>query len=212
MMKKILMSFMILFLFSVMAACGNEDAAEDQNKDKSEENATEEKSDENIEIDKGLLNVEVTLPASMFEGQDIDQVIAEAEAEGVKDVTQNDDGSLTYKMSKAKHKEMLQELKTSIEESTNEMKNGEDYPSIKDVTYNKSFTEFTLVVNRGDFENSMDGFATFGLGISGMYYQMFEGVDQEDYKVTIAIKDEETNEVFDTIVYPDDLEELSEEG
>lgn len=143
----------------------------------------------------------------MFEGEDIDTVIADAKKEGIKEVTKNEDGSLTYKMSKAKHKEMMEELRKGILETVEETKNSEDYVSIKDVTYNDSFTEFTLLVNKSDYENSMDGFAAFGLGLSGMYYQLYNGVDPDKYKVTISLKDEATNEVFDEIVYPDDLEE-----
>ena len=65
-------------------------------------------------MDKGLLNVEVTLPASMFEGEDMDSSIAEAEKEGIK-VTRNDDGSATYKMSKGKHKEMMKEMEAELQ-------------------------------------------------------------------------------------------------
>lgn len=39
-----------------------------------------------VEVDKGLFNVEGTLPASLFEGEDIDSAIKEAKAEGVKEV------------------------------------------------------------------------------------------------------------------------------
>lgn len=52
----------------------------------------------------------------------------------------------------------------------------------------------------------MDGFAIFGLAIQSMFYQLFEGVSEEDYKATFQLKDENTSKVFDTIVYPDDLE------
>ena len=40
-----------------------------------------------------------------------------------------------------------------------------------------------------------------------MYYQVFEGVDSENVKVNIDVQDVTTNEVFNTIVYPDDMNE-----
>lgn len=55
-------------------------------------------------MDKGLLNVEVTIPATLYKGQDIDSIISEAKNSGIKEVIKNDDGSLTYKMSKSEHK------------------------------------------------------------------------------------------------------------
>ncbi|WP_394186529.1 hypothetical protein [Metabacillus halosaccharovorans] len=197
---------MLLSLFLV--ACGNNNQENNaSNDEESAEQKEEQTEDESVDVKKGLLNVEVTLPASMFEGEDIDTVIADAKKEGVKEVTKNEDGSLTYKMSKAKHKEMIEELKTGILETIEETKNSEDYVSIKDITHNDSFSEFTLLVEKSAYEDSMDGFAAFGLGISGMYYQLYNGVDPDDYKVTIFLKDEASQEVFDEIVYPDDLEE-----
>ncbi|MCV9886702.1 hypothetical protein [Metabacillus halosaccharovorans] len=206
-MKRYTYLFMML-LSLLLVACGNNDQENNASNNKeSAKQKDEQTEDESVDVKKGLLNVEVTLPASMFEGEDIDTVIADAKKEGVKEVTKNEDGSLTYKMSKAKHKEMMEELKTGILETIEETKNSEDYVSIKDITHNDSFSEFTLVVEKSAYEDSMDGFAAFGLGISGMYYQLYNGVDPDDYKVTIFLKDEASQEVFDEIVYPDDLEE-----
>ena len=152
-------------------------------------------------------DVEVTIPAIFFEGQDIDSVITKAENSGIKEVIKNDDGSLTYKMSNSEHKEMMNGLKEGILASVNEIKASEEFKSIKDVTYNESFTEFTLSVNKKEFENSFDTMASFGLALTGMYYQLFNGADVEDYKVTVIFKDESNGEVINTIVYPDDLNE-----
>jgi hypothetical protein len=41
-------------------------------------------------------------------------------------------------------------------------------------------------------------------------YQLFNGGNPEDYKVTISAKDEVTQEVFGEFIYPDALEELEE--
>ncbi|MCM3124341.1 MULTISPECIES: hypothetical protein [unclassified Mesobacillus] len=208
-MKKLVV-VLLLMLSTMLAACSSEGKVSEQ-ATKTEQTGKEDKAkteDEgSVEVDKGLFNVEVTLPASMFEGEDIDSAIEEAKAEGVKEVIKNDDGSVTYKMSKSKHKEMMKEIETGIQESLEEMKTSGDFASIKDVTHNKTFSEFTLEVDKETYENSMDGFAVFGLGISGAYYQLFNGADKDDYKVTIKVKDQATGEEFDQIVFPDDMEE-----
>ncbi|PAE19368.1 hypothetical protein CHH80_16895 [Bacillus sp. 7504-2] len=189
----------------LVSACGSREAKQNESSEKTD-NKTE--GNEKIEVDKNLLDVEVTLPESFFkeQEQDIAQVIAEAESEGIS-VTKNSDGSLTYKMSKAKHKEMMSELENQTKTSIEEMKNSEDFASIKDVEYNKSFSEITLVVIREKYEGSFDGFAVLGVAISSMLYQMFDGVNPDDYKVTIFLKDADTGEVFDTIIYPEALEQ-----
>ncbi|SHF95359.1 hypothetical protein [Ornithinibacillus halophilus] len=200
-MKKLL-SILILIL---LVACQSNDTQSDLE----ESNKSEKESQ--LEVDKNLLNVEVTLPPSMFEGDDIDEVIANAKEKGVKEVTQNDDGSLTYKMSKATHREVLDSVKDEINVALDEMETSEDYPSIKEVSANNSFTEFTVEVEKEAYENSLDGFALFGLGIYGGYYQIFNGVDPDDYKVTIYTIDQETQEDIGTLIIPDDLEDLESE-
>ncbi|MCC3646824.1 hypothetical protein JGK52_09040 [Cytobacillus oceanisediminis] len=205
-MKKLIvfMSVMIVLL----SACSDGEKTAGK-----KEAGTEKKTEESeaVEVDKGLLNVEVTLPASMFEGEDADSSIAEAEKEGIK-VTKNDDGSVTYKMSKAKHKEMMKEMETELQKTIADTKNGEDYPSVKEVTNNKDFSEFTLEVDREAYENSFDGFAVFGLGLSGVFYQLFNGVDPEDYEVKILVKDSATGELFNEVIYPDAMEEAGDES
>lgn len=163
---------------------------------------------EEVTVDEGLLNVEITMPANMFEGQDLNFVAQDLKEDGINDVIINDDGSLTYIMSKAKHKEMLNELEDSIKLIMDEIKAGELYPSIKDITTNKKFNEYTLLVDKAQYEGSMDSLSVFTIALSSMYYQLFSGIEQGDYKVIIHLKDKETNEEFNTMVLPDDLENM----
>jgi PBP1b-binding outer membrane lipoprotein LpoB len=197
-MKHILM---VLLTFTLLAACSSEETG----KKDSKEDAS--KKEESVEVDKKLFNVEVTLPASMFENESLETVKADAKENGIKEVTENEDGSITYKMSNSTHKKMLKEISASIEETIEETKTSEDFVSIKDITHNDSFSEFTLVVDKEKYENSMDAFATMSLGMSGMLYQMYDGVSEDEYSVTINVEDETTGETFGEVVYPDDLEE-----
>lgn len=207
-MKKIFILPLVLLLGILLSACSQDQEKDSGDKKDVADNATEEISEDGpVKVDKGLLNVEVTIPASFFEGQDIETVISEAKKDGIKEVIKNDDGSLTYKMSKSEHKEMMKELEKSVIETTEEIKTSGDFPSIKDVSYNKAFSEFTLSVNKEEFENSLDAMASLGLAITGMYYQVFSGVDLEKYKVTVIFKNESNGEVINTVVYPDDLNE-----
>ncbi|MEK5231932.1 hypothetical protein MHB42_09170 [Lysinibacillus sp. FSL K6-0232] len=180
-MKKILLVLLTVMLGVILAAC-----SEDK------------KSDE---------LAEVTIPATFFEGQDIDAAIASAKQSGIKEVSKNDDGSVTYKMTTAEHEEMLNGIKEGIKATIEDMKTGEDFQSIKDVTYNDTFSEFTLAVNKEEFDKGLDSIASFGLGIAGMYYQLFNGVAVEDYQVTVSFTDEATDEVIKKIVYPDEYKE-----
>lgn len=164
-----------------------------------------------VNVEKGLFDVEVTIPPSFFEGEDAEQVAANAEAENVEEATVNDDGSITYKMSKIQHKEMIAELSTSIEEAKNDITDSGDYPSIQSIEASDNYDNFTVNVDREAYENSFDGFATMTLGLIGSFYQLYDGADADNYEVTIEITDAETGEVFNTIAYPEALEQMGEE-
>lgn len=196
-MKKISILLIALLL---LAACSTDKVSD-----------KEEVSDEQgLEVKKGLTNVELTIPTMLLEGEDIETVIAQAKESGVKEVTKNEDGSLTYKMSKSDHKEMLKEMKQGIEEQVAEIESSEDFATIQKITYKKDFSEYTVQVNKADFENSLDGFAVFALGFTGMFYQVTEGKEIEKINITINLEDVESGEVFESFSFPEVLESESE--
>ena len=153
----------------------------------------------------------MTLPAAFFEGEDMNEVVAKAKEEGYGEAKVNDDGSVTYKMSKSKHKEMMAELATSVEETKTDLVESGDFPSIKSVETNKDYTNFSINVDRAAYENSFDFFATMSAGMVGSFYQAFNGVKAEDMEVLIEVKDADTGEVIDSVVYPEALENMGEE-
>ncbi len=213
-MKKQLTALMLILLLLV-AGCSSttkEDKDAGTNEKQKDEVSKEEESEGAVAVDKGLLDVVVTVPASFFEDEDedINDIAAEAKENGMKSAVVNDDDSITYKMSKAKHKELMTEMKNNLIEYSDDLLSDEDFTSIKDITYTKKFTEFTIVVEKEAFENSFDGFAVFGLGMSGIYYQLFDGVNPEKLNVTIHTVDESTGEKIGTMNFPEDLEDLDE--
>ena len=189
-MKNWLLALLIVCAF-ILSSCGKE-----------------EKNDESgIEVEKGLANVEITLPAGFFEGQKDEDIIAAAKEKGIKEVKVNDNGSVYYKMSKKNHTKMLDEMKEGIDESIKEISSGEDYPSIKEVTYNEDLTEFNLKVERESYDQGMESFVVYGLILSGMYYNIFNGVAEDEVKIKFNYIDEATNEIYETSIYPDELED-----
>ncbi|MDQ0268238.1 hypothetical protein [Cytobacillus purgationiresistens] len=198
----------LLLLAVFLTACSSDEATNGEKKEEPKvAEAKAEEEEKGVEVDKGLLDVEVTLPASMIEDEEIDSAISEAKEDGISDVIKNEDGSITYKMTKAQHKETMKEMETNLTEAIHELKTSDDYTSIKDVAHNKDFSEFTMEVEKETYENGFDSLATFGLGFAGMYYQIFDGAQPDNFKVKIFVKDEATQEIFDEIVYPDDLQE-----
>ena len=198
-MKKWFIAFSATAL--LLTACGgeNEKATE-------QEKETEENAGESLSVDKGILNVDVTLPASFFADSTEEEIIAGAKESGVTEAVVNEDGSVTYTMSKSKHKEMMKELGDSVVSTIDDIVNSGDYTSIKEISYNKDFTEFDVKVNRQQYEEGFDGFAIVGLVIVSTYYSAFEGKSGEDSQTIFNMVDETTGEIYDTAIYPDDWE------
>jgi len=203
-MKKLLIAFSATAL--LLTACGGENE-ESTNKEKE----TEENSGESVDVDKGIFNVDVTLPASFFEGSTEEEIIAEAKENDFKEAVVNEDGSVTYTMSKSKHEELMKEMKESVVSTIDDIINSGDYTSIKEISYNKDFTEFDVKVNRQQYEEGFDGFAILGLVMSSAYYGAFDGKSEEELQIVFNMIDESTGETYDTTIYPDDLESEEQE-
>lgn len=204
--------FTLIFIIMLLAACADHTAETEQDvAQDSEEQSTDEES--GIEVDKGLLNVEITLPSNFFDEEELASIEENIEQETQEaEVTKNDDGSITVKMSKSDHKKMLEEMKEELIVAIEDILEDENFVSIQDISYNKDFSNLTIVVSDQEtFENSLDGFATLTLGVGSLLYQAFDGKDLEKDKVTLEIVDESTNETIHEIIYPDALEEMGEE-
>lgn len=197
--------FIMLFVVMLLVACSdNNDQSQDTGESTNEESG--------IEVDKGLLNVEITLPASLVGEDGMEDFEASVKETVDSDITLNDDGSVTVKMSKSDHKKMLEELKEEFVASVDSIIEDESFVTIQDITYNKDLTNIQMIVSdQESFENSFDGFATLSLGIGSLFYQAFDGKDLTKDKITIEIVDQSTNETIHEIIYPDVLDEMGEE-
>ncbi|MBM7540656.1 hypothetical protein [Amphibacillus cookii] len=203
-MKRLLILLSVLLLAVFLISACSQDESDQQDIDGSNEQGDVEEDG----AEERLADVEVTIPASFYEGElDTDQIKAEADEVGITEVTVNDDGSVTYTMPESVHDEWLSDYATEIESTMAELVSSADFVSISDVTANNDYSSFTVAVDQEVYENSFDGIAAFSLGISGLFYQLMNGVNPDDYNVTIDIVDEESGEIFDSVIYPDDMNE-----
>lgn len=155
-----------------------------------------------ISADENLLTVEITLPASMFEGKDMTTFDAQtyAKEQGFKNATLNQDGSVTVTMTKLKHSELLKAMTTQYDESFAKMVGAPGSEFIQKITHTDNFDKITVDVDRTGFEAAKINMTPFVLGMSGMLYQSFIEMDKH---VEIIIRDGKTGETIKTIVYPD---------
>ena len=89
----------------------------------------------------------------------------------------NDDGSVTYKMTKKQHKAMLDGIIDNMEKSFEEMVKSEDY-SFTSIKHNNDFTQFDVTIS-GDELGLVESFATLTFYMAGGVYGIFSGKKAE---------------------------------
>lgn len=178
-MKKRLISILLVLTMSVsLAACGG---SEKTTGDSSEGN-------ENIEVDENLLTVEITMPAEYVEEttqEELDEAVKES---GFKSATLNEDGSATYVMTKAKHKEFMKEMEKEYTEMIEEMVGSEEYPTFTDIEANEDFTSFTITTTSTELDFN-ESFSVLAFYMYGAMYNHFNGTPADNVHVDFVNAD-----------------------
>lgn len=130
-----------------------------------------------VKTENGLFIATLTLPKEIV-GDEITQEKIDANAgESYISGRLNEDGSVTYKMTKKQHKEMLDVIVESFEKSFNEMLQNEDL-SFTSIKHNDDFTQFDVTVS-GDSLGLADTLATAEFYTAGGMYGIFSGKKAE---------------------------------
>jgi hypothetical protein len=134
-----------------------------------------------VETENGLLFVTITLPEG-FVGEDVTQESIDANAgDTYTSGKVNEDGSVTYKMTKKQHKAMLDHITEEIEESLQELVSGGEY-AFTNIDHNKDFTTFDVTLST-DEVGLQESFMTLGFYLYGGLYGAFTGIEAENITV-----------------------------
>ncbi len=185
--KKTVSLLLIMSMSIILISCGSTTEAPE-----STTQATD-----TLKAEENLLSVELTIPASLVD-DDAATLDEETKAAGVSEITQNEDGSVTMKMSKIAHQKMLDEFKGSIDESLTEILNDkETYPSLTEITYNEDLTEFTVKVDPATY-GEFEALSAIGLYIAGNVYQALNAVPENQIKTIVNFVNKDTGEIIET--------------
>ena len=124
--------------------------------------------------------------------------------EGVLEAKPSADGSVIATMTGEAHKQLLDDLKASIDNTFDDYFDDGDESDFSDYTYNDDMTVFTVNMD-ADYESPYTTEAML-FGISAEGYQALNGVEKP--KVTINYVDEKTGNVLGTLTYPDDYDKI----
>lgn len=214
-MKRILVFITAVIIIVVAAGCGVKEAKGDvtTTQEPVESGVVEGKNavvDVDVEEEKGKegepvdiaeesADITLNIPAKWL-GEDITQeyVDGQVQESGCKSGTLNEDGSVTYVMTKKQHKKITDDLEKGIEElieSRMSLSGGKKYVSI---TANDDYTEFVVVMSV-DKTDSYDFATDIGFSYLSKLYSVFRGEGEKP--VTIKYVNEDTNSVISENTY-----------
>ena len=173
--KKFLGVVMVATLALSLIACGNNENKATNSSDSKTEN-------DKIEVDENLLTVELTIPADIIGETTQEKLDQTAKEEGIKSITLNEDGSASYVMTKKKHREMMADIKASIDEGLKALVGSEDYPNFTKVEANKDYTVFTITTTSTELDLS-ESFSVLNFYVQGGLYNAFNGTPADNIHV-----------------------------
>lgn len=148
----------------------------------------------NVEVDEGLFLVTVTLSPDLAEGVTQEELDAERQKLGYVSATLNEDGSVTYVMTKKQHQKTLEELRKTIDRYFEEVSASEDYPGIDSISANEDMTEIIVTMNTKDM-GLQETFAGYALLFYGKIYQAYLGTP--DASIRLIYVDSSREVIFD---------------
>lgn len=190
-MKRFFGIFLILCIIFSLSSCSERNSPDQPNEIETEskedeipENEPEEtETTEGIEVDRDLFDVTITLPPDFAEEGATQAYYDEAANEnGWKSATLNEDGSVTYVMTRGQHKELMVEITESIETSLSEMVGSEEFPNIVSISANDDYTEFS-VVTKSEALDISESFTVLGFYMYGGLYHAFNGTNVDNIHV-----------------------------
>ena len=129
-----------------------------------------------VEVENGLLIVTITVPSELA-GEISQEELEQNKGDTYTSATLNEDGSVTYKMTKTQYKEMLNSISESLDKSFQKLVDDENC-SISSVTHNDDYTVFDVIVE-GTELSFTDAFTVYAFYMSGGLYGIFTGQEPE---------------------------------
>ena len=178
-MKLIKVLLCILMMLNLVGCSGNKSSDDKKSGNEASEGIQVSTGDDSARIYNTVTNVKVTLPASLFgyvdeeiSQEDLDKAAFE---NGFISATLNEDGSVTYVMSKDKYNAYVAELAMSIDKGLEELCNTEN-STIVDIKHNADFTDYTITLD-ADVVGFTESFVSLAIVLYSAFYYGFTGKD-----------------------------------
>lgn len=125
-----------------------------------------------VEVENGIMTVSLTVPADLAQNTTQETIDAGIGTQ-YQSAVRNEDGSITYKMTKTQHQAMVEQLAMSFDRSLQELVDDENH-MISNITRNDDFTVFDVTLDGTELAMS-DAYTAFGLYMYGDMFGVFNG-------------------------------------
>lgn len=188
-----------LSLLFVITGCSPDSGMESQSPSVQPEQQSEDVNSfedlDGLDVEQDLFDVEITIPESFLdEGITQEDLDAEVKESGFQSATLNEDGSVTYIMTKAQHEEMMAGIKEEINQSLQDMIDPETYPTFVEVTANDDYSQFTVKTTSSEL-GLTESFSVLAFYLYGGMYHAFNGTQVDDIAVLFVNAD--TGEIIE---------------
>lgn len=95
--------------------------------------------------------------------------------------------------------EMKRNMKELVLSNIEDLVHSNLTPAIQSITYNWNFTEFTVYVEKTDFDVKTLGAELYPIVVTGAYFAAYDGMDVNDINIVIHYKDAQKGTLIQTI-------------
>lgn len=173
-MKRVISIFLIVSMLFMLAACGGNANVEELPVAADDPLAEDREFLEGIgevTVENGILTVSVTVPASLA-GENLDQAqLDENAGKKYQSAKRNKDGSVTFKMTREQHGNMLADIRESVDQGIRDMLESADF-NFREITYNANMSEFNATMETTELGMG-DAFSVLTFYLYGGMYQIF---------------------------------------
>ena len=148
--------------------------------------------------------VSITIPAGYVDSDMSEaEIIAQAQEEGMEAVI-NEDGSVTYTMTKEQHAQIMSDMTEEFEELLKELTVGEEaVASFTEIRHDADYSDFDIMLDAEKYDE-WDAFYALSLVMYAGAYRIYAGDGEPE--VAVRLTDAASGEVYDTVTYQDFME------
>jgi hypothetical protein len=194
--------FLVLLMALLLVACGDSEKKEpadtkettetkkgSTDDDSSKNNASESSSTKDV--------LEVVIPVEYIVEESEEEIKEKATSIGVKDVTVNADGSVTYKIPEGEKAKVVENMQKVLEDLVDEAIFSGSLTSITAISLsNHDLFTFTTT-NEQEYTDSWDPISVMVLYMHAAQIQFVQGVAEEDIKVRGIFADSDLNDYLE---------------